>query len=61
MTSLCFGWFTAYYMYSQNQAESQAKIKAKLDKQARENPVPALDGKSFKPFVLQEVHSHTHL
>ncbi|KAI8903678.1 hypothetical protein DFJ77DRAFT_441879 [Powellomyces hirtus] len=50
----------AYYLYTQNQAESQAKIKAKLDKHALENPVAALDSSKFLPFALQEIQDVNH-
>ncbi|KAJ3147986.1 NADH-cytochrome b5 reductase [Geranomyces variabilis] len=50
----------AYYMYTQNQATSALKIKEKLDKAARENPVPALDGSKFLPFALKEVQDVNH-
>ncbi|KAI8825710.1 uncharacterized protein EV422DRAFT_513923 [Fimicolochytrium jonesii] len=49
-----------YYWQQQNKAEGQALIKAKLDKKARENPVAALDGKSFLPFALKEVSDVNH-
>ncbi|KNC99969.1 uncharacterized protein SPPG_05344 [Spizellomyces punctatus DAOM BR117] len=50
----------AYYFYNQNQLETQARIKARLDKKAAENPVAALDGKTFLPFVLKEVVDVNH-
>ncbi|KAJ3023978.1 NADH-cytochrome b5 reductase [Thoreauomyces humboldtii] len=50
----------AYYLYTQQQADSTQKIKAKLDANAKANPVPALDGKTFIPFALKEIEDMNH-